>query len=213
MKYLLSVCIVVALSVIPTFGQRPVNIEVSAYGGVPLDHTLQDNFCCTTAAAFFHHETKDASYVTGVSAGVVLYDHIHVSLGAMYMPVSFRSIGTTCCPLAYPVTSTHGTSWEFPLLGDYRWLRGAVRPFSGGGVVVGNRISGGDDQAPAPVISAGVEWVRHSFVIRPEFRYLHYPEAIGPNHSVGRPSTQTQFLIGFMYRSGKWSKTGTSDGP
>src|SRR5437870_13030499 len=39
------------------------------------------------------------------------------------------------------------------------------------------------------------EW-RHSFVIRPEFRYIHYPEAMGPNRSVGRPSTQTQFLIG-----------------
>jgi len=198
MKYRLNVCIVVALAVIPTFAQRPVSIEVGAYGGLPLDHTLQSNFCCTTAIAFFQYEPKDASYITGMSAGVLLYDHVHVSFGAMYMPVSFRSL--TAFPLTIPVTSTHGTSWEFPLLGDYRWLSGAVRPFSGGGIVVRNRISGGDDQAPAPVISAGVEWVRHSFVIRPEFRYIHYPEAIGPNGSVGRPGSQPQFLVGFMYR-------------
>jgi len=201
MKYLLWVCILTVVAVIPMFAQSPVSIEVGVYGGVPLNHTLQSNFCCTTAAAFFHYETQDASYTTGASAGVVLYDRIHVSFGAMYMPVSFRSIGTTCCPLANPITTTHGTSWEFPLLGDYRWLSGAVRPFSGGGLVVRNRISGGDDQAPAPVVSGGVELlVRHSFVIRPEFRYIHYAEERGSNHSVGRPSTQTQFLIGVAYQ-------------
>ena len=200
MKYLLWVCILTVVAVIPMFAQSPVSIEVGVYGGVPLNHTLQSNFCCTTAAAFFHYETQDASYTTGASAGVVLYDRIHVSFGAMYMPVSFRSIGTTCCPLANPITTTHGTSWEFPLLGDYRWLSGAVRPFSGGGLVVRNRISGGDDQAPAPVVSGGVELlVRHSFVIRPEFRYIHYTEEFGSNQSVARPA-QSQFLIGFAYR-------------
>ena len=201
MKYLLWVLMLTAVAVIPTFAQRQVSIEVGAYGGVPLNHTLQSNFCCTTGTAFFRYETQDASYTTGASAGVVLYDRIHLSFGAMYMPVSFRSIGTTCCPLANPITTTHGTSWEFPLLGDYRWLSGAVRPFSGGGVVIGNRISAGDDQAPAPVVSGGVELlVGHSFVIRPELRYIHYPEFIGPNASVGRPSKQTQFLIGVAYR-------------
>jgi hypothetical protein len=201
MKYLLWVSILTAVTVIPTFAQRPVSIEVGAYGGVPLNRTLEPTFCCTTAAAFFHYETQDASYTTGVSAGVVVYDRIHASFNAMYMPVSFRSIGTTCCPLANPVATRHGTSWEFPLLGDYRWLSGAVRPFSGGGLVLHNRISGGDDQGPAPVITGGVEFLlRRSFVIRPEFRYIHYSEEFGPNHSIARPSTQTQFLIGVAYR-------------
>ena len=64
-----------------------------------------------------------------------------------------------------------------------------------------NRISGGDDQGPAPVVTGGVEFLlRRSFVIRPEFRYIHFPEEFGPNSSVGRPSTQTQFLIGVAYR-------------
>ena len=201
MKYFWWVCILTAAVVIPTFAQKPVTIEVAAYGGVPLNHTLEPTFCCTTAAAFFGFETQDASYTTGVSAGIVLHDRIHVSFGAMYMPVSFRGIGTTCCPLTHPISTTHGTSWEFPLLGDYRWLTGAVRPFSGAGLVVGSRVSGGDHQAPAPVISGGVELlVRHSFVVRPEFRYIHYAEEFGSNQSVARPSTQTQFLIGIAFR-------------
>jgi hypothetical protein len=202
MKYLLWVCIVTSVAVIPAFAQGPVSVEVGAYGGVPLSHTLEPTFCCTTAAAFFGYETQDASYTTGVSAGVVLHDRIHVSFGAMYMPVLFRSVGTTCCPLTHPVATTHGTSWEFPLLGDYRWLRGAVRPFSGGGLVLHNRISGGDEQGLAPVVSGGVEFLLgRSFVVRPEFRYTHYAEEYGSNNSVGRPSPQTQFLIGVVYRS------------
>ena len=116
MKYLLWASMLIAVAVIPTFAQRQVSIEVGAYGGAPLNHTLQSNFCCTTATAFFRYETQDASYTTGVSAGIVLHDRIHVSFGAMYMPVSFSRIGTTCCPLANPISTTHGTSWEFPLL-------------------------------------------------------------------------------------------------
>ena len=83
MKYLLRVCIVAALAVIPTFAQRPVKIEVGAYGGVPLNHTLQSNFCCTTAVAFFRYETEDASYITGLSAGVVLHDRVHALPAAL----------------------------------------------------------------------------------------------------------------------------------
>jgi hypothetical protein len=127
MKYLLRVYIVAALVGIPAFAQTPVKIEVGAYGGVPLNSTLQQNFCCTTGTAFAHYETEDASYITGLSAGVLVFDRIHVAFGATYMPVSFRAVDTICCPLATRTTPIHGTSWEFPMLGDYRWLSGAVR--------------------------------------------------------------------------------------
>jgi hypothetical protein len=203
MKNLLSLCVVALLGLVPGFAQVDHKVEVSAYAGVPLNHTLRDAFCCSTAASFISHATDDASYITGLSAGVVLADRVHITFGAMYMPVSFREIGTVDIPPVRRVTSTtHGTSWEFPLLGDYRWLKGAVRPFSGGGFVIANRISGnpGTSQSPAPVLSGGVEWVRYRFVIRPEFRYTHYPQNDSSNVAVGRPSTQIQFLVGVTYR-------------
>src|SRR5688572_12974861 len=157
MKYLLRASVVVVLVVVPSFAQTPVQIEAGGYGGVPLNSTLQQTFCCTTATAFVHYETEDASYITGLSAGVELYDRVHVAFGTMYMPVSFRRISTTCCPIANPTTTTHGTSWELPSVMDYRWLSGAARPFSGGRLVLHNRISGGDYQAAALVVSGGVE--------------------------------------------------------
>jgi hypothetical protein len=197
--WLLSFCVGI-LAAIPAMAQRPLNVDVGAYAGAPLNGTLQQNFCCTTAIAFFHYETNDASYLVGLSAGFVLRDRFHFAFGATYMPVSFRSIGTTCCPISNPITNTHGTSWEFPFLGDYRWLSGAVRPFTGGGLVIRNPISGGDDQAPAPIVTGGVEFLRHSVVIRPELRYIHYFDHTGPAASVGRPSTQMQLMIGVLYR-------------
>jgi hypothetical protein len=206
MKCLFWASIVAVLASVPAFTQTH-RIEVTAYGGTPLNHTLQPAFCCTTAASFVSQQTDDAKYLMGLSAGVLLWDHIHVTFGATYMPVSFRSFGTTCCPLSHPVAPTHGTSWEFPLLGDYRWLKGAVSPFSGGGLVVWNRTSGhtnlsGESQFPAPVVNGGVEWSWDRFVIRPEFRYIHYAERDSSNQDVGRPSTQTQLLIGVGYRIG-----------
>jgi hypothetical protein len=204
-KYLLWLCVVAGLALVPGFAQTRHKIEVSAYVGVPLNHTLRDAFCCSTAALYISHATDDAPYITGLSAGFVLADRIHVTFGAMFMPVSFREIGTVDNPPVHRVTSTtHGTAWEFPLLGDYRWLNGAVRPFSGGGFVIANRTSGnqtyGPSQSPAPIVSGGVEWLRQRFVIRPEIRYTHYHQNDNSNVAVGRPSTQIQILIGVTYR-------------
>jgi hypothetical protein len=198
--FMIRTVIFTLLTAIPVFGQSTVSIEVSAHAGVPLNHTLEQAFCCTTGVGFIHYEPDDASYLAGLSAGVVLRDRIHISFGAMYMPVSFKSVGTSCCPLSHPEARVHGTSWEFPLLADYRWLHGSLRPFSGGGVVLHNRTTGGSNQSPAPVISGGLEWINGRFALRPEFRYIHYPREPGSDVAVGRPATQLQLMVGFTYR-------------
>jgi hypothetical protein len=53
--------------------------------------------------------------------------------------------------------------------------------------VIYNSTTGGENQSPAPVESAGFEWLRGSFVVRPEFRYIRYRESFGSNVDVGRP--------------------------
>lgn len=63
-----------------------------------------------------------------------------------------------------------------------------------------NSTTGGEKQSPAPAISAGVEWVKGSIVIRPEFRYIHYAESFGSNVRVGRAQQQRRVLLGIVYR-------------
>jgi hypothetical protein len=68
------------------------------------------------------------------------------------------------------------------------------------GIVIYNSTTGGENQSPAPVVSIGFEWLRDSFVVRPEFRYIRYRESFGSNVDVGRPANQTQLVIGIFYR-------------
>jgi hypothetical protein len=97
--------------------------------------SLQFTALLRAMAAFVSYRPDNARYVAGLSAGIVIRDRIRVTFGAMYMPVSFVGRGTTCSPISHPESRAHGTSWEFPVLGDYRWLRGPVRLFSGGGLI------------------------------------------------------------------------------
>jgi hypothetical protein len=193
-------CILIVLGAPPVFSQSAVGFDMTLHAGVPLNDTLQPAFCCTTAAGFISHETDSASYLAGLSAGVLLRDRIQVTFGAVYIPVSFRTIGTTCCPIRNPVSPRRGTSWEFPLLGDYRWLSGSFRPFTGGGLVLANRTTGGKNQSPSPVLNGGVEWSKNRILVRPELRYIHFPADPGSDIAVGRPRTQLQFLVGVGLR-------------
>jgi hypothetical protein len=201
MKHALGRCLALVL-LMPAFAmaQNPVAIEVTAYAGVPIGSTLESNICCSTAM-FVQHELDAAGYAGGLAAGVLLYDRVRIELGAVYMPVSFRIVRTECCPVSRPVSSRRGASWELPLLAAYRWRVGALRPFAGGGLVVHNTTSYGRSQAPAPAFNWGVEWGRSRFAIRPEFRFIHYPQSSSSAQDVGRPSFQAQFLFGFSFRN------------
>jgi len=201
MKYAAGFFIAAVLCCVPAFAQESFNVEFGAHAGLPLNHTLESAYCCTTGTAFIFYQPSDASYLVDVSGGIlILRERLHVSFGATYMPVFYIVSGTTCCPISHPAASHNGTAWEFPLLGDYRWLDGSLRPYSGGGLVLFNRTSGGQNQSPAPAPSGGVELSKGNFVIHPEFRFIHYTERDGADVSVGRPPTQMQFLIGMLYR-------------
>jgi hypothetical protein len=175
-------------------------IEVSVFAGVPIQDVVQSNICCL-ASAFSSQQIEKPKYVAGASWSVLLTDRWRVEFGASYMPFSYRTTITTCCPMAHPVFTTHGTAWEFPALVTYRWTHWSVRPFSGGGFVVHNPTSGGANQSPAPVLRGGVEWARERWTFRPEFRYIHYPDASSStDQRIGRPPTQMQVLLGLSVR-------------
>lgn len=164
-----------------------------------MNRTLGPEASSGGAAHFVQIQTDSAPYVTGVSAGVLLRDRLHLAFGAVYMPVSYTWSAATCCPVSRAVAHTRGTSWEFPLLGHYRWGSGDLRPLSGGGFVLYNRTSGANKQSLAPVVSGGVEWSRGLMAIRPELRYVHFPyRYVGIG--IDRPPNQFQLLIGVGFR-------------
>jgi len=183
--------------------QNLPSFEITAIGGRPLNNVIQSNIP-SAASGFASQEIDPQTYLLGVSAGVVIRDRWRMEFGATYMPVTFRTtVANPGVPLPPPfrtttTTTTHGTAWEVPASVVYRWMSGSIRPFSGGGLVVWNGTTTGVNQSPAPLVRGGIEWNHGRISIRPEFRYIHYPQKAST--FLGRPSTQTQILVGFAVR-------------
>jgi hypothetical protein len=201
MRFRLSVCaFFVFLVPCKLFAQDRPSFEIGAFAGRPLNNVVQSNICCL-ASAFSSQQMDRTEYLLGLSAGVVLYDRLRLEFGATYMPISFRTTIARCCPLSNPTFATHGTAWEFPIIAAYRWMHGSIRPFSGGGWVIHNITSTTAAQSPAPLVAGGVEWVHGRLSFRPTFRYIHYPQyASSTNQAIGRPSNQSEVLLGASFR-------------
>ena len=187
----------ILLSPSAAIAQKIVQVQLGAVVGAPLRYPFESNICCS-AASFVRHEFEGRPYALGPSFAVTVFDRVRVQADAVQMPIKFSRIETTCCP-AIETTTTRGPTWEFPLLADYNWLRGFIRPFGGGGLILGNTTPGGRNQSPAPVVNGGLEWRHGNTSIRPEFRLTFYRDNGASQQDVGRTSPQMQFLVGFMF--------------
>lgn len=67
MKYAAGFFIAAVLCCVPAFAQESFNVEFGAHAGMPLNHTLESAYCCTTGTAFISYQPSDASYLVGVS--------------------------------------------------------------------------------------------------------------------------------------------------
>src|SRR5262249_31210982 len=92
-----------------------------------------------------------------------------------------------------------GAVWDLPVMANYRFFSGAVRPYAGPGLVLVTLVSGTSQETfprgPGPPVSsvefsdhdwfpaygaqAGLEWRRGHFVIRPEVRFSHRGQRFG----------------------------------
>src|SRR5262249_1071042 len=153
--------------------------------------------------------------------GVILRDQIAIEFEAIYKPIRlYESVFTF--PALQSFSTTRGSSWEFPLLVNYRFLRRPVRPFVGFGFVSGATLhgtpqtrtvdlqSGGESFQNGPfrdsvenlglalVFNGGLEWRNSRFLIRPEFRYTGRPDA-SQNTFLFRTPSQFEYMIGFSF--------------
>lgn len=193
------------LSLAPTtlFAQAPVQLEFTAFSGLPMNDVVKSNICCGPASVLSSERIHAPSYLAGASAGVLLHDRIRIDFGVTYMPFSWETT-LFCCSSNSPTTTvSHGKAWELPLLAAYRWKHGPIRPFAGGGFLVHTTMSSSSplESHPGPVARGGFDWEFGRFAIRNEFRYLYFPQtASSTNQSVGRPRNQMEVLLGLTFR-------------
>jgi hypothetical protein len=127
---ILAVCTVAS-------GQNPVEIQFGVRAGIPFTAGLESSL--TGVAQTFGSEIFErSSFSLGPTFAVILTNRIGIEFDSLYKPVNFTE------SFEGPNQSrsvTRGSSWEFPLLVNYRALRG-VTPYGGGGILLGATLSG-----------------------------------------------------------------------
>ena len=201
-------------------GQSPVSFEFGIRAGVPLMKNLRPSSfsCCGTVSIV---TSERPLYTVGPTFGAVLYDRISVQFEALYKPVESRFSLFPPSPMFTSSSTTRGSSWEFPLLLNYRFRRGTMRPYAGVGIVIGERVSTVTEsrttnlvsgtvtegraanseffgQVPASIVDAGLEWPISYLIVRPEVRFSRWSHN-QPNVAF-RSAKQFEFLIGFSFR-------------
>ena len=179
-------------------GQDTIEFEFGVRAGLPLTLPLESRL--TGAGSVFSSQAFSRAPVSvGPTVAVLIHDRIAVQFDSLYKRMRFNSSfynGTS-----YVSSSRYLSSWEFPLIADYRILKGPIRPFGGGGILLNETLSGGFlNQLPAYVINGGLDWRVSRVVIRPELRYTRW-SSVSQSTDVARRENQFEYLVGFSFRA------------
>ena len=214
----LAVLVLIFVHTTAAVGQSPVNFEFGIRTGVPLMKTLRPS--AYGFGNFISISTSEKPlYTVGPTFGAILYDRFSVQFDALYKPVVYRVSSTA--PMLTLSSTNRGSSWEFPVLLNYRFLRGPTRPYVGVGIVIGefvslvnenrttNLINGTEThaegaftgfygQVPAYIVDAGLEWPISRLVLRPEVRFSRWSH--NQPQVAFRSPKQFELLIGLSFR-------------
>ena len=195
------IVLLILIAALVTYAQTPVQLEFGVRLGVPFTVPLESRL--TGPASVFSSQAFDRSaFSAGPTFAVVVYDRVAVEFDALYKPIEFRSSVFTGTSTSTSVI--RGSSWEFPLIANYRFLNRPVRPYGGGGMLLGQTLNTGQfrtflNQLPAFVLNGGLEWPMSRLVLRPELRYTRW-SAASQSTAAARRENQFEYLIGFSFR-------------
>ena len=119
--------------------QRRLEFDFGVRAGAPVHMTLESQFF-QTPGWVFRESIERPKFTVGPTLGVIVYDRVLVQFDALYKSV--RYVTDITAPFGSSINTARGSSWEFPLMLDYRFFSGSMRPYAGGGMVVGQTTSG-----------------------------------------------------------------------
>ncbi len=187
------------------------HISVGLVGGVPFTGGF-DDFTTSNALSdeVSHSFSNSNEYILGPTLEVRLPFSLAVEVDALYRPVSatttFTAGGTAnvgSTTFQFSSSSTYST-WEFPVLGKYRFALPVVSPYVEAGPSFRKTGSGlGWFSSSGFTLGGGVEVKVLRLRIAPEVRYTHWGSDSPPpiNASFFAPSNQNQaeFLVGLSF--------------
>ncbi len=183
------------------------HISLGVVGGVPFTGGLDD---FTTSNTLLNEVTKSYSnsneFILGPMIEVRLPLSLAIEFDALYHPVNATSnvtVGSGATSVTVSSSSSYAT-WEFPLLGKYRFALPIVKPYVEAGPSFRRTVSGlGWFSGKGFTLGGGVEVQVLRLRIAPEVRYTHWgSDSVPPvNASFFAPSQQNQaeFLVSLSF--------------
>jgi len=198
MKFPTACTLLVILAISPfALAQNRIEFNFGVRTGVPFTVPFESRLT-GPASTYSSYAFSRPPVTVGPTLAVVVHDRIAIQFDALYQRNTINSSffnGTTSVS-----SSARPSWWEFPLVADYAILKGPIRPFGGGGILLGETFSDRfQSQLPAFVINGGLEWRIPLVVIRPELRYTRW-QSVSQSTSVARRENQFEYLVGFSFR-------------
>ncbi len=183
------------------------HISVGIAGGVPFTGGISD-FTTTNALSdeVSHAISNSNEYIIGPTLEVRLPFSLAVEVDALYRPIGAATtvtIGSGSSAVSVTSSSMYST-WEFPVLGKYRFALPIVSPYVEAGPSFRAKGSSiGYFSNNGFTLGGGVELKLLRLRIAPEVRYTHWgSDSVPPiNASFFAPSQQNQveFLVGISF--------------
>src|SRR6266850_6643074 len=138
-KIVAALCIVFFCQTM-VLAQRRLDFEFGVRTGVPITKPLSR--VSTAPCCGISSESFPRTLIVGPTVGVVVLDRVQVEFEALYRPLRLSTESRALDSPNSSVTRMRGALWEFPLVANYTFFRGTVRPYAGGGLVLVTSQSG-----------------------------------------------------------------------
>ena len=179
------------------------HISVGIAGGVPFTGGIAD-FTTTNALSdeVSHSFSNSNEFIIGPTLEIRLPFSLAIEADALYRPISVATNVTVGSVTVQ--SSSNYSSWEFPVLGKYRFPLPIVSPYVEAGPSFRAKGSSiGYFSSDGFTLGGGVELKLLRLRIAPEVRYTHWgSDSVPPiNASFFAPSQQNQaeFLVGISF--------------
>lgn len=219
---------IVILSLAPAFAR---DFHAGIQAGLPLTEYFEAGFYNAGLHGGGHYSSGTRRYVLGAFAEWQPYRALGVQAGLLYHRIGYSALlnrfDSATGGFANSDINVYGNSWDFPLLGKYRFGRRFPLCFGAGGVLryigpvrgrgvetAGSLVTGAstttpiDTSQPSDVrkrfypgftAAGGIEFPVGRLRIVPEIRYTRWLANIsGPGGALRFAPNQVEFLIGFM---------------
>lgn len=210
------------LGAIPAFSQL---VSFGVKGGVPLTDFV-DAASGTNAAGFIDFATHTNRYIIGATGELHLPFGLSVEVDVLYRHLNYQETSQAVDVLTS--SSTTGNTWEFPILGKYRFLRTKLmRPYVDAGVsfdtlqglsqTVTNTLFAGSNSTTTTssgspsqlqnsttrgyVFGGGIDIKFLVIHIQPEIRYTRWgaEHFFDPSGLLHSSENQGEFLVGITF--------------